>query len=677
MHVPWLNKSLMKIQTYQISLCLAIFCHLSSQQVKAADFSHVQQTIVPPSYFPRRGDAQSTNGSDFPSPSPSYSNPDFGVGTMIKRSSSGSPSGANIGTLSQIQKQVASLVKAGQLADAESLARDGLKTYPNSAGLKSQFASITATESQQFLQEQNYDLAGKKARESLVAQPSNKLAKSVDSAVLRSQGLEPSLAEGHAAAGDALALDGRILEASVEYKLALAIKPNAAAHIGLGNLAVSKGKAEEANHHFERALSIDPNSSLAYRQRGALHYLSNDVIGASADFTKAVSLNPNDQQAAEALVGLWKQQVAALPNSVNSHLGLGRAYMQTGNLEAARSEYKAVVAIDPNNPILPAARAAFKQALAKQEAGKCVQAAKTLDSQGAWNDAHQKLSEAKTYCPNDPQILLYNGQICERLGLSTEAHDSYMSVLKADPNNVQAAERLKAMGYSNPIGEAATPGILPSSQSLMNYPSATPLKNPIPTAKTFPATNSSPPVNSFQSGNGFFPPVNNFQPGNGFPAVNNFPPVNNFQPGNGFPPVNNFPPTNYNLAPASGFPPANTAPAASAPMPNTPVNSPTIAPTNSAAPVPDANSQNAPLKSPLTPNTQGNLPFPFGNAYYAADQNLYIGEPAQVTMLGNFGSCVRALIMAEKRFLQTGRNDASVNSPTNSENLSSSQQNYF
>jgi tetratricopeptide (TPR) repeat protein len=683
--MPWLRKSLMKIQTYQmilcrISLCLAVslalatFCYLPSPQTRAADFSHAQQTFVPPSYIRRDLDALGTNNWSFPglnsNPSapnantpnanPANANPDFGVGTLINRSGLNPPDspGAteNIGSVATIQKRVSLLIKAGQLADAENIARKGLKAFPSSGVLKNQFAAITALEAKQFLQGQNYDLAGKKARESLVAEPSNKISKSVIGTVLRSQSLDPNSAEGHVLAGDALTGDGRLLEASVEYKLALEIKPNAAAHVGLGSIAVGKGQITDASRHFERALSLDPNSSLAYRQRGALRYISKDIVGASADFSKAVSLNPNDPLAAEALVGLWKQQVSAYPNSVNSHLGLGRAYMQTQNLEAARSEYKAVVAIDPNNPILPAARAAFKLALAKQEADKCVQAAKTLDGQGAWSEAHQKLGEAIAYCPNDPQILLYNGQLCERLGLAAEAHDSYMSVLKSDPKNLQAAARLKALGYNNPVGIHATEGVLPmyGTQSPINGPLEVPLRNAMPSVNNSPYTNTSP-APSFPQTNGLVPP-------NSFPSIN-------------FPPANNTPAANF--LPSESLPPINGLPATGSPgITPTPATTPF---NGNPAPLPEEYLQNAPLKSPLAPKTQSNLPVPVGDAYYYADQNVYVGDSAHVTMLGNFGSCVRAIMMAEKQFLQTppNNNNEYGNGLNNSDNLSSTQPNYF
>jgi tetratricopeptide (TPR) repeat protein len=558
------KKSLMKKETRNILFYLAL-THCSFQiPIQAADFSRAKQTVVPPSYIRRDLDAFGTE---------------------------------NLGSVSKIQGRVSSLINSGQLGEAENIARGGLKIYPNSSILKNQFARITALEAQRFLQSQNFDSAGKKARESLVADPNNKTAKSVVGQVLQSQGLNPNSDEGHVKAGDALASEGRLLEASVEYKLALEIKPNAAAHVGLGNIAIGKGEITEAHRHFERAVAIDPNSALAYRQRGALRYVLKDAVGANSDFSRAVSLNPNDQVAAEALVGLWKQQVAASPNAANSHLGLARAYMQTNNLEAARGEYKTVVALNPTDPSLPAARASFKLALAKQEADQCVQGARTLDLQGALNEAHQKLVEAVAYCPNDPQILMYNAQICERLGLGSEARDAYMTVLKYDPKNLEAASRLKMLGNNNLIPELASPGVLnirisPQAQFPPVAPSCSTSEQPIQVTPS---------------------------------------------------------PASFTLSPS--LPPA--------PALNTP-------------PLPDENLQNAPLKSPIPPKTQKSSQAQFGDAYYSATENVYIGDPAQVTMLGNFGSCVRALMMAQKHLLQTANSAEFSNNRANSESNNNS-----
>ncbi len=242
--------------------------------------------------------------------------------------------------VSKITTQVNTLMGNGQYAEAESVARQGLKYLPNSSVLKSKFTTITTTEAQALLAAHNYDLAGTKAREALVANPNSKTAKMVEGKVLQAQGLNPNSADDHVKVGDTMVSGGRLLEASVEYKLALGIKPNAAAHVGLGNLALGKNNVIEAGHQYEQALSVDPQSALAYRQRGAMHYVMKDSVSANSDFSKAVALAPNDPLAANALIGLWKEQVTANPNSANSHLGLARAYLQTNNLEAARANIK-------------------------------------------------------------------------------------------------------------------------------------------------------------------------------------------------------------------------------------------------------------------------------------------------------------------------------------------------
>ena len=632
----------MKKQICQISLCLTIINQyfnpaITNFSAKAADFSRAQQTYVPPSYIQRGLDSLGTNNLGLPAlnsnsnlnlaPAANFgANPGASSGVGLLTNDISLP--RNLDTVSQIQNRISKLMQSGQTAEAENLARAGLKVYPNSSVLKKQFATITASEAQSFLQAQNYDMAGKKARESLVADPNNKIAKSVDSAVLRSQGLDANLAEGHLIAANTLTAEGRLLEASVEYKSSLGIKQNAAAHVGLGSIALGRGQIAEANNQFERALSLDANFALAYRQRGALRYILKDVVGANSDFSKAVSLAPDDQVAADALTGLWKAQVSNNPNSVNSHLGLARAYMQTNNLEAARSEYKTVVSIDPNNPALPAARASFKLALAKKEADQCVQAAKTLESQGAIKEAHEKLVEALGYCPNDAQILVYHGQICQKLGLLPEAHAAYMSALKSNPQNLQAASAIKSLNGQNytQTMSGVTGGLSAAeAQSLSAPPPVAPPRSsinvsvPQETPLVLPSTN---------------------------PSIT---------------------PSNSSMTPSSNF----AAPPALQAQPN-------------LLPMPEQTAPNIPLKSPI-PKTQSNLPLPFGNAYFDAVHDIYVGEPAEVTMLGNFGSCVRALIMAQKQLLQAQqriqhKNEYAKNYSVenyNSDDLTSTSNNWF
>ncbi|WP_435337916.1 hypothetical protein, partial [Acinetobacter sp. LH3_13] len=90
-------------------------------------------------------------------------------------------------------------------------------------------------------------------------------------------------------------------------------------------------------------------------------------------------------------------------------------------------------------------RQSFKAALAKQEVCKCLEAAQTLEKEGATNEAHQKILEAITISPNSVSARIYQGTICEKLALYPEAHDAFMQVLRVDPKNAIAAKHLRAL----------------------------------------------------------------------------------------------------------------------------------------------------------------------------------------------------------------------------------------
>src|SRR5207244_3734283 len=109
-----------------------------------------------------------------------------------------------------------------------------------------------------------------------------------------------------------------------------------------------------------------------------------------SDLSHALTLDPSDTASKKTLLELWQHQVSHNPKDANAHLGLARAYQLGGDLPSAQSEYRQVVRLDPTNPNLPAARQSFKLALARQEARRSLEAAKTLEAHGAAKEAYQK-----------------------------------------------------------------------------------------------------------------------------------------------------------------------------------------------------------------------------------------------------------------------------------------------
>jgi tetratricopeptide (TPR) repeat protein len=213
----------------------------------------------------------------------------------------------------------------------------------------------------------------------------------------------------------------------------------------MDSMAAAQKAVAEAQRQYSKSLEIDLTSSDALRQRGLSRYSMGDVVGANSDLSKALSISPNDRHAAEALLDLWRRQVAANPTGVNGHLGLARAYLQIGNLEAAQAEYREVVRLDPGNPHLPVARNCVKLALARRASQKCLDAAKTLGSLGEFKDAYEKTAEALSYCPTNTQVLLYKGELCRKLANYVEAREAFVAVLKEDPKNSEALKAIKTL----------------------------------------------------------------------------------------------------------------------------------------------------------------------------------------------------------------------------------------
>ncbi len=473
---------------------IVLLAGLSINRVCAADFSQAQQIYVPPSLLTRY------DGAPFGQTNTGASYIDSTVGLIT--SSDGSASGGgglsgsdvmaavaqatNLPGISNIKTTVQNFLQQGNLGQAEAVASKFYKSIP--APLLSQLGDAATSAAQKYLQNHDLGAAGDQIRQALAADPSNKTAQSVYGQILKASGLNPNSASDHITLGNTLTGQGKYREACLEYNNALTIKPSAEAHVGLGNIAYALGRGDLARNEYEKALAVDPKSELALRQRGLLKYALQDQVGANADLSKALSLCPEDHLAGEALLELWRRQVAASTADPNGHLGLARAYMLVGDLDSAQTEYQEVARLDPNNPHLPAARNSFKLALARREANNCFEAAKTLEHEGAINEAQKKITEAISYYPHDVAMLLCQGKLSEKLGLYEEAHGAYLGVLKEDPKNSLAAARLKKM--QAPKFSENVSAKVEKPATTVDIPPAPPLRDPL-----MPETPTAAPIN--------------------------------------------------------------------------------------------------------------------------------------------------------------------------------------
>ncbi|MBK9621299.1 MAG: tetratricopeptide repeat protein [Candidatus Obscuribacter sp.] len=362
--------------------------------------------------------------------------------------------------INQIKNDANLLVKKGKLHEAQALLEKYSREYPQDVALKTELAKINLARAKNYSKAGDHALAAKHARLAVAnAKAAPEIGASAESTLhssIAKLGVNPKNAEQRKVLGDKLSAQNRHSEALVEYQAAAKLSPSVANHVSVGNAAAMSGQHMEAKAAYQEALELNPDSSSALRQLGMTRLKLRDYTGASADLTRALILDQSDKVAANALIGLWREQVASRPSDPNSHLGLARALQVAGDLTAAQAEYKTVVQLNPSHPHLPAARQSFKLALAKQEAKKAYDLAQSLEKEGALSAAYQKASDAVGLYPSDKNYKAY----WETLGEKIRAQG-----IPAAPPPLSPEAQAQLAALAQP-GEQPPQASLPTAQNL-------------------------------------------------------------------------------------------------------------------------------------------------------------------------------------------------------------------
>jgi tetratricopeptide (TPR) repeat protein len=133
----------------------------------------------------------------------------------------------------------------------------------------------------------------------------------------------------HYTLGNALAMQGSMLEAMDHYREALRIYPNyAEAHHNLANALTMRGYLDQAISHYKEALRIKPDYAEAHRNLGVAFDRQGRHEEAIFHYAQALRINPDDAQ---------------------SHNNLGVALAEQGKLDEATDHFLEALQIDPNH----------------------------------------------------------------------------------------------------------------------------------------------------------------------------------------------------------------------------------------------------------------------------------------------------------------------------------------
>jgi len=337
-------------------------------------------------------------------------------------------------------------------------------------------------------------------RQALTVAPDNGLAGRKLVAALTKMGLDPNSATVRLDLADQLVKANDLSAAAIEYQAAIQLEDSERTYTKMGDFAYRLGQISVANSWYKQALVKNANYGLAHRQLGLIAYQQGDLTNAAAELRKAVIADPKDATAADALVGLWRKQVAANSQIAENHLGLACALQLSGDLLAADSEYGQVESLSPGNPQLIAGRASLKQARQHVLAEKHISAAEILYGQNLRKEALTQISQAVMLEPRNAHYQFLLGECLEANGDYPGANQAYLTCVLIDPeNNKEAAARMKQMqinGLSQLSINQTSTSMAGQSINPINQPNNQTLETNLSTKKNPQTSNTLAPTSA-------------------------------------------------------------------------------------------------------------------------------------------------------------------------------------
>ncbi len=314
---------------------------------------------------------------------------------------------------------------------------------PSNKQFKINLSAARTAYGQQRLTQHDFTGAAHLFRHALAAAPDNSMAAKLLSDALKKQSIDPGSPDQRIELSDKLLAANDLVGASIELQQAMALEPSARVYQKMGDLALRYSQVTNAMAYYRQAIVKDSDFGPAHRQLGFLQMSKNDFTAAAASLRKAVICDSQDVAAGQALVELWRKQVAQNPLLAENHLGLAGAMQLTGDFNGAEGEYRRLEALDPRNPGLESGRASLNRAYQHAKAEKHRMAAETLFSQGLRREALGEINQAVMMEDKNPKYIFMMAECLEGVGNFSAAHAAFLRVVILDPANTEAAKRAK------------------------------------------------------------------------------------------------------------------------------------------------------------------------------------------------------------------------------------------
>ena len=367
-------------------------------------------------------------------------------------------------SLEQNFLKASSLLRKGNVLDAESIYRNILKRFPKNnrarlALIKMNKAKPNSELAQDFLNRSMSEL-------SELYKKGN-----IENALNKAQDLSQKFPTSHKIQnflGILAAQSGDLALSESAFKNTIALRKDSAdGHNNLGNILKAQGRLEEATKCFKNALNINPDFAEAYNNLGTTLEEQLNTSGAILAYKKALEIKPHYSEALNNLghttqnlgqlndaIEFYKRAIEIRPNYAEAYNNLGNAFREKGNLKLAIDNFKKALTIHPDYYKAQLNLAAvFDTQLKRTEALTVLKRAIKLNPK-RWEAYHTmgsilrkidkpkealKLFKAAGDMKNKKTDMLLNVAIClQDMGKYEEALKYLKEIIKEKPDSVEA-----------------------------------------------------------------------------------------------------------------------------------------------------------------------------------------------------------------------------------------------
>lgn len=232
---------------------------------------------------------------------------------------------------------VLNALNSGQLAQAETIAKKLLKTFPNAFALHNLYGNALAGQNK-------FNDAVKAFRKALEIDPSvgelyfnvgilltnlNRTEEAINS-YKKAVSLKPDLTDAHYNLGAALQAQSKFQQAVKSYQKAIALEPGFfEATVNLGVVLQEQGQLAESIESYKKALTIQQDAKVYFNMGTALK---------------------NEGKLGDAIES-YNQALALTPDYAEVHSNLGEVLRDQGRYDASVAAYKLALKLDADLPV--------------------------------------------------------------------------------------------------------------------------------------------------------------------------------------------------------------------------------------------------------------------------------------------------------------------------------------